>query len=784
MKAIVTLSEIASVLKISERAALKRFIKESWPFEEVPGKGRGGKRREYPVATLPDYVQLKLRIHWAEEAMREIRENQSLTCQQPSGPGVMGSLEATKRIVDEERGIGRNGRALVPYVPVDPCSIPEKKATRALLTSRVVSLYHEYLQLRRPYGEKIETIKQSFVELFNAGEEYSELYKELGAISLKSLERWALLMRRSGNDPFALTDRRGRHRKGRFTLTDAQAKIIEEIALVPNQLLDAEIIRVAKRRMSREGVECDRSDDTIRRHLKRMRTQDYARWVFFREGWKALNEKCLFHVSRDYDRIDVGDILFADGHTTNFEIADPRTGKPRRMTLVLWYDMKSNYPLGWDLMPSENTQSILMALYRAVLTLGKLPRVVYLDNGRAFRSKFFAGCNDFRQSSMVGLFERLGIKSIFAWPYHPETKPIEGFFRTFAELERRSLTYTGTDIENKPARMKRNEKLHRKIHELLTRGRAPDVIETHRAIAAWFDEYALRPQQGHLKGRCPLQVFSEGKGPGFTEEERFQLRILMASFPVKRIPRDGIKMPWSESRYYDPELFGRRNQPAVVRYDWQDLSRVYVYDVDGNYICEARPMEKTHPAARHLGTEEDVAELARQVEMKQSLAKQIIGPARTFVESVVVPEVERQLTDGGWGNAAGGNGKQAFGERRPALVEHTMTDEEREQIEREVAEMVALHERERALERANVIDVDFRPVEEAPEAEREPGIWEALRSMPELDRYEKDLEYEAQGMLIPREERDWMGYFERTEQYSRFTDYFEEFRIKMALLYQ
>jgi putative transposase len=767
-----TALELSALLGISARAVRIRATKESWPYNEVCA--RGGCSKHYTWRGLPDDIKLKINLRDRELALQ-------VAAQDP----VMMLTTPSFSMPEPPNGNGRNGKALTPYVPADPCSIPEAKATQALLTSRVVSLYRDALAARRARGESVAGIKRAFVLEFNQGAAgpWSELYGRLGAISVKSLERWDLKVRRAGNDPFTLTDRRGAHRRGDYAIAPAQERILEEVALVPNRLLDAEIIRVAKRRMCQEGHGCDLSDDTLRRWLDRFRKSDLARWVFYREGWKALNETCLFHVNRDYDRIDVGDILFADGHTTNFEILHPATGKPRRMTLVLWYEMKSNYPLGWDLMPSENTQSILTALYRAILALGKLPKVVYLDNGRAFRSKFFAGVPDFRQSPVVGLFERLGIKSIFAWPYHPETKPIEGFFRTFAELERRAPTYSGTSIDNKPARMKRNEVVHRKLHEMLTQGSAPTILETHRAIASWVDEYALRPQQGHLKGRCPLQVFSEGKGPGFTEEERFRLRVLMASYEIKRIPRDGIKVSWSDQRYYAPELFGRQGQGATIRYDWQDPSRVYVYGEDGAFICEAKPMARTHPAARHLGTDEDVEELARQVALKQSLAKQITGPAREFVERVVAPEVARQQEAGAF--ATGGDARGAAGEAgRLSLVERALTDEERERAEREFRELVALHERERAAEASNVIDVDFRCADEAPEVERRPTLWESVRLLPEMDRYEKDLEYEAQGMLIPREERDWMGYFERTAQYERFRDYFEDFRIKMALLHQ
>ena len=51
----VTVKAIATTLGITERAVQVRASKESWPFEEQTG--RGGKRRLYPVRSLPEDVR-------------------------------------------------------------------------------------------------------------------------------------------------------------------------------------------------------------------------------------------------------------------------------------------------------------------------------------------------------------------------------------------------------------------------------------------------------------------------------------------------------------------------------------------------------------------------------------------------------------------------------------------------------------------------------------------------------------------------------------------------------
>ena len=64
------------------------------------------------------------------------------------------------------------------------------------------------------------------------------------------------------------------------------------------------------------------------------------------------------------------------------------------------------------------------------------------------------------------------------------------------------------------------------------------------------------------------------------------------------------------------------------------------------------------------------------------------------------------------------------------------------------------------------------------------AMWDRIRKMPEMDRYEKLVEFDVRGMLIPRQDRAFMCYFEETKTYARHIEYFEEFRTKTAMMYQ
>lgn len=713
-----TARELSRVLGVGLRAIQKRAAREGWPCSEACNIRGGGAVKLFATVRLPDDVRAAVLLHEAR-ALHGGAKATDRAAVDGNGLAEVGDARATG---GEAGALGGNaearggkatakgcdgielscsghdmlcsGSALAsnvggPLVSMGgqgfaPPPLTPEQRREALARADLVRLYLDYQRTASRWGRRMQT-KEDFVLLYNNGK-YPQLLEVLGELSLKTLERHALQLRKS-RDPLALADGRGKWRKGQSKVSDAQAAVLQRVALSPNRPTLATVIRVSRARMRSEDIPCEHvSDSTFRRYLQEFMRRHYPEWVFHREGEKALNEKCLFHIRRDYDLIQVGDLIVADGHILNFEVLSPWTGKPKRMVLIVWYDMKSNFAPGWEIMPTENTQAIASALRRAVMTLGKIPLVAYMDNGRAFRAKFFTETQDFRQAAIVGLFERLGMQVIFAWPYHAESKPVERFFGTFAELERLAPSFVGTSIDDKPPRLNRGERIHRALHDRSTGGYVPTLLEAHTAIAHWIDDYARRPQSGHLKGKCPLEVFEAGKGPGIDSAyEREQLRLLMMRREVRRIGRDGISLPWCPDKYYAPELYGRQMDSALVLYDLNDLSRIVVYDLDENLICEARRMDGVHPCATQLGSDEDREELRAQIELKRGLAKRTIGPAKRLLEQEILPEVKRITEEAGFARSAEAEGKPVTGgSRRQARVVSLpqCTREDRKLIER------------------------------------------------------------------------------------------------------
>lgn len=690
----------------TERGIQSRADRDQWPF--MYEKVRGGHRKLYLSHLLPDPVR---------EAILDQEKIDALIV----APG--GNHPAT----------------------IDQAPICENQQNKAMLKADLLRLYLQALSVAA-WGKK-DQARTDFMIAYNSGIAYPEIFKGLGELSWKTIEGWKKKLEKNKGDTLKLADRRGHHKRGKSGLTSQQTDILLRCALHPNKPRLSEAIRMAHAIMHTKSIENGHSAATYRRWLKNWASRNHHIWVFNREGAKAWNDKCAFYIERDYNLINVGDVVVADGHVLNFEIINPWTGKPKRMMLIVWLDMKSGYPLGWEIMPTEDTAAISSALRRAILRLGKYPQVAYLDNGKAFRARFFKGCTNFDEAGFAGLYERLGMKTIFAWPYHGQSKTVERFFGTFAELERWCPTYTGTSIEHKPPRMNRGEKLHRKVYEKATNGQCLTLEQAHRAIASWFDVYAKRPQRGHLNGRSPLEVFMEGKGDGV---DKANLSYLMMSLEIKHIRQNGIS--FHGRNYYHPALYGRRH-PVMVRYDLQDKSALYVFELNGDYICEAGPVEGVHPAATVLGNDEDRAKLTKHIELKKHQEKEASISARAFLEDEILPQHQRQLANIG---ILPGSNQQNIKQLPPKPL---VVDEKK--LMAEVKELE-----------------DYQAKDDAACLRRE------LESLNEMDRYEKLLEMRVRGILLCEEYQAFVAYFEKTSHYRKSADYYEEYEQKIALMHQ
>ncbi len=467
-----------------------------------------------------------------------------------------------------------------------------------------------------------------FLELYNSGACLSATYRKLGHVSRRTFFRWKGDFLEEGIK--GLIPKNGR--KNTSKITDHEENFLLTVLRHQNRIKIAHAITLTKEYLARKQIESPSSPATLRRFVDQFRREHYDLWVLHREGEKALNDKVLPYAERDWRLLDVGDGLVADGHRLNFQVINPATGKPCRAALVLFWDWKSSYPLGWEIMLEENIQCVTSALRNAILALGKTPKWVLLDNGKAFRAKIFTQDVNFEDSELPGMFTRLNINCHFAQPYNAQAKPIERFFATLNDqLERMIPSYTGASINDKPAWTKRNEKLARAAHDPWI----PTVQEADGLIRAYRGQYAERPSRGR-DGLRPIDIFNEGKGPGVDPAE---LIFLMMDHNIRTLHRNGLT--WLGRNWFHESMYGLRDK-VVIRYSLCDLSQIAVLHKN-EFLCWAKPVESVHPMASESENPKDMEAVKEVIRLKKKV-KNTTRRLSVLLDSRLASEIDWSRT--------------------------------------------------------------------------------------------------------------------------------------------
>ncbi len=494
----------------------------------------------------------------------------------------------------------------------------------AISAAKLLNKLITFCELPEYKGKKV-IAQQKFTEAYN-NKAWPEIYEVIGKRDVKTLLRWRKKYL-SNNSDFRVLAPQYKTKK-KVSITPEQADVLITELLKPNQPLISEAVRRAINYFEAKRFPHIRSANTYRRFLEDWKKENYADYVFYRQGEAGLDNKILPYIERDWTKVEVGDIIIMDGHVNNYEIINPFTGKPKRMMTIGAIDGRSQYLCGYEISPTENTQSIAVTIFRAILQLGKIMKIIYFDNGKAFGAKYFHG-DEFE--NLIPLFQRLNIQVIFAKAYHGQSKPIEPFWGWMSELERMIPTYVGTSIEMQPARMHRGEFIHRQLYEKAMQNTTVDIWTAHKAMSWWLDQYHNRVKTGgHLKGKTPAEIFNAGRGPGINKQD---LTFLMMETRIAKLYRKGIRM--FSNWYWSEELFGKQidaGDDVRIKYDILNRDSIYVYDKHGDLICEAKEVSKVHPAAGLLGSHEEQEEFKRQAKLKEHLKKSVTGEARGIPE--------------------------------------------------------------------------------------------------------------------------------------------------------
>lgn len=339
--------------------------------------------------------------------------------------------------------------------------------------------------------------------------------------------------------------------------------------------------------------------------------------VMARKGRDAV--KAMYPAQeRDRSGFHAMQAVNVDGHKWDVFCRYP-DGTVARPLMVAFQDLYSGMFVAWRFARSENKDDVRLCLGDMIETYG-IPDDCYLDNGRAFASKWLTGGTPNRYRFKVkdeepdGILTQLGVRIHWTTPFAGQSKPIERGFRDFAQNIAKHPAFEGAYTGNAPDAKPENYGTH-----------AVPIDEFTRIVNQEITKHNARPGrdtrvcQGKFSFQDVFDASYKVSPIRMATQEQLRMCMLMAE-SVKPRRRDG-SIHLFDNRYWHEALLEHRGRPLMVRFDPEDMHQdVAVHAQDGTLICVAQLVEAVGFADTKAAREHAQARNAWRRAIREQLA--------------------------------------------------------------------------------------------------------------------------------------------------------------------
>lgn len=302
--------------------------------------------------------------------------------------------------------------------------------------------------------------------------------------------------------------------------------------------------------------------------------------------------KALFpHQVRTRTHLHAMHSVNMDGHKLDVFVKVPWQEKPVRMYLLGIQDLYSGKVLAWRLSDAETWEAVRLVIGDMVEHFG-IPDHIYLDNGRAFASKWISGQSRTRFRFKVrdedprGLLTTLGIEPHWTTPYSGQSKPIERAWRDLAEMIAKHPFCAGAYTGNRP---------DAKPEDYGTRAVPLDDMRAHVAVQVADHNARAGRKAKTCAGRSFDETFTASMETAIVRyPTAAQKSLWLLASETLRTNKDAGTISFQGNRYWSRELNQYAGKKLIVRFDPDALKAgIKVYDLDDSFICEAPCIEDT-----------------------------------------------------------------------------------------------------------------------------------------------------------------------------------------------
>lgn len=562
-----TTKELAALLRVEAHTSIvRRARREGWMSR--PRKGRGG-GSEWLLDSMPEETRLII----GQAVAASIARTMDLV-----SPNLMPETFTVNTLAD------------VPVLK------RERAGARALLVS-----------MAREYGKTAGISRTRAYEIFSHA--YNKKTVQIPdwvrgyvpTLCRGSLCNWEAGMGKEGLK--ALAGRQGLHRIGTGIIdaTDGMADYIIAEILHFYDVSAASVLEALEARFEGQRLPTLRG---LQRWMKQYREENAQLILRIQnpDGWRNKYMAATGSASAGIDRIN--QLWELDSSPTDIILADGS-----RHTLLGCVDVATRRVI-FHLAKTSNSAGVCALFRKALLSWGKC-ETAKMDQGA-----------DYTSLQVTTAVHDLGIMPLYCTPFSPHEKPhIERMFKTFQHsFVTRLPGYIGHNVADRKAIESRRsfaERISRK------KGEKPAVelrytAEEFQAICTQWAEDIYGEKIHSELGMSPNDAAAGAEGTVVRIADERALDMLLMPLAgnggIRMVTKKGLRI--AGGKYTAAGLGGREGQQVMVRCDEANAGYVYVFDLNGLFICRAEDPLLTGVSLRELA-------LARKARQRAVMNEQV-----------------------------------------------------------------------------------------------------------------------------------------------------------------
>lgn len=345
---------------------------------------------------------------------------------------------------------------------------------------------------------------------------------------------------------------------------------------------------------------------TINRYVNTLMETNSSAHTLVAKGTREWKNKNMIKARRNTGALKVMEIVQADSHTFDCWVTVERSNGTKnviRPILVAFLDTRSRCVVGWGICETPNSQVIKQIMINMIyekkdpeVPFFGVPEYLLIDNGKDYTAENLTGRKRTERVSFdmetKGFYRSIGIKDdIRSLPYQAWGKgQVERSFRTLCNRFTKCFdTYVGTLTGSKTT-----DKVKKDLKKLEEQGKILSIEEFTNKFAEYLKtDYHIRKHSGlkeqHEEDPTPIAVYKNAERYMMPPPPMEYTEMLLMKSDNALVRNVGIRKFGFD--YLSDELGNYIGKHVVVRWNPDDITKLYVYNKEGKKICEALSQE-------------------------------------------------------------------------------------------------------------------------------------------------------------------------------------------------